>query len=98
MRNAVARSAPQSITHAWKCATCVCRTPLCTQFLRCMGPPQMAGWLDHFTDGAEATGNGKLALRLDLPVGKPEGNKIAGEFTFEANPIRTPCGVPQMKP
>jgi uncharacterized protein (TIGR02099 family) len=45
--------------------------------------------------GAEARviGNGKLALRMQLPLGKDSGGKVAGEFDMVANRVQWP-GVP----
>ena len=63
-------------------------------FLRFIDESPVAGWIEHFTDGAEATGSGKLALKLDLPLGKPADNHIAGEYTFASNRVKLAGGVP----
>jgi uncharacterized protein (TIGR02099 family) len=63
-------------------------------FLRFIDESPIAGWIEHFTDGAEATGNGKLALKLDLPLGKPGDDHIAGEYTFGGDRIKLAGGVP----
>src|SRR5208282_936992 len=51
-------------------------------FLRFIAESPIAAWTEHFTEGAEATGSGKLALKLDLPLGKPADDHIAGDYTF----------------
>ncbi|TMH30730.1 MAG: hypothetical protein E6H66_17540, partial [Betaproteobacteria bacterium] len=45
----------------------------------------VGAWLDHMTDAASANGNGRLTLKLDLPLGRPEGNAVAGDYTFDNN-------------
>jgi uncharacterized protein (TIGR02099 family) len=51
--------------------------------------------MGHFTEGIVATGNGRLALKLDLPLGNPEANTIAGEFTFGNVHLQFP-GMPSL--
>jgi uncharacterized protein (TIGR02099 family) len=64
------------------------------EFLRFIAESPVAGWIDHFTDGAEAAGAGKLALKLELPLGKPADDRVAGEYTFAGNRIKLAGGVP----
>ena len=33
-------------------------------------------------------GDGKLALKLELPIGNHDGDQIAGEFTFSGNRLK----------
>ncbi|HEX9277794.1 MAG TPA: YhdP family protein [Casimicrobiaceae bacterium] len=63
-------------------------------FLRFVAESPVAGWIGHFTDGAEAAGAGKLSLKLELPLGKPEANRVAGEYTFSSNRIKLPGDMP----
>jgi uncharacterized protein (TIGR02099 family) len=56
----------------------------------------VAGWIDHFTDRAEATGSGTLSFRLELPLGKPEGNQVVGEYAFANNRIKLFGDVPAL--
>ncbi|TMH62852.1 MAG: TIGR02099 family protein [Betaproteobacteria bacterium] len=63
-------------------------------FLRFVAESPVAGWIGHFTDGAEAAGAGKLSLKLELPLGKPEADRVAGEYTFSANRIKLPGDMP----
>ena len=65
-------------------------------FLRFVGDSPIAGWIEHFTDGAEASGPGTLALKLDLPLGKPDDDHIGGEYTFAGNRINLAGGVPAL--
>ena len=64
------------------------------EFLHFIAESPVAGWIDHFTDGAEATGAGKLALKLELPLGKPADNRVAGEYAFAGNRLKLAGGVP----
>lgn len=61
-----------------------------TEFLRFIEQSPVAKWIDHRTAGARATGDGKLALRLDLPLGKDGGVKVAGEYEFKGNALTLP--------
>jgi uncharacterized protein (TIGR02099 family) len=63
-------------------------------FLRFVAESPVAGWIDHFTDGAEAVGAGTLSLKLELPLGKPAGNQVAGEYMFSGNRIKLPGDMP----
>src|SRR6185295_11010258 len=46
-------------------------------FLRFVNTSPVAGWIDHFADGIKASGNGRLNLKLELPLGDPGANKVA---------------------
>ncbi len=66
------------------------------EFLRFIAESPVAGWIDHVTDGAEASGTGKLALKLELPLGKPADNHVSGEYTFAGNRVQFAGGVPAL--
>src|SRR4029453_5288336 len=66
-----------------------------TGFLRFVDQSPVAGWIGHFTDGAQASGNGKLALSLQIPLGKGKDVKVAGDYQFVGNQLRVP-GVPTL--
>ena len=59
-------------------------------FLQYVEQSPVAGWIGHATKGATATGNGKLGLKLTLPLVKDSGAKVAGEYQFIANELRFP--------
>jgi uncharacterized protein (TIGR02099 family) len=63
-------------------------------FLRFIAASPVDEWLDHTTRGAEASGDGKLALQLELPIGNHDGDQIGGEFTFAGDRLKFPGGVP----
>jgi len=50
---------------------------------------------DHALRGLRATGDGKLALKLALPLSHPERVKIEGDYEFVANQVRF-AGLPPM--
>jgi uncharacterized protein (TIGR02099 family) len=66
------------------------------EFLRFIARSPVAGWIDHFTDGIEAQGQGLLGLRLDLPLGRDEGQRVAGEFSLVNNQLQL-VGVPALR-
>ncbi len=63
------------------------------EFLRFIERSPVAAWIDHFTDGIEAQGPGRLALRMELPLGQDHGQRVAGEFALASNQLRL-AGVP----
>jgi len=64
-------------------------------FLRYVAESPVDAITGHITQGAEGTGNGLLTLSLDLPIGKREGHKVGGEFTFANAQLKIP-GVPRV--
>ncbi|HKE40699.1 MAG TPA: YhdP family protein [Casimicrobiaceae bacterium] len=62
--------------------------------LRFINETPVADWIDHASDGASAIGSGKLTLKLGLPLGKPENNTVAGEYTFDNNRMVVVGGAP----
>jgi len=67
-----------------------------TDFLRFIAESPVDEWLDHTTRGAEASGDGKLSLKLELPIGNHDGDQIAGDFTFSGNRINFGGGIPPL--
>ena len=66
-----------------------------TDFLRFIDQSPVAQWTGHFTDGAQASGNGKLTLSVQIPLGKGKDVKVAGDYQFIGNQLRIP-GVPTL--
>ena len=58
-------------------------------FLAFIDKSPVAGMIDHFTDGWQAQGSGKLALKLSLPLREPgsENTRVAGAYQFAANTV-----------
>jgi uncharacterized protein (TIGR02099 family) len=65
--------------------------------LKYIAESPIGAWTGDFTAGAEASGNGKLALQLDLPLGKWDASKAAGEYSFGGNRLKLAGGVPALK-
>ncbi len=61
-----------------------------SEFLRYVDQSPVAGWIGHATAGAQATGSGKLQLKLTVPLGKGDGARVAGSYQFIANELRFP--------
>ena len=64
-------------------------------FLRFIDSSPVAGWIDHLTDGAQATGDGRLGLKLSLSLGDPAATKVAGEYLFAGGEFRL-VGAPAL--
>ena len=66
-----------------------------SDFLRYIAESPVDAIIGHITQGAEGNGNGHLTLNLDLSIGKREGHKVGGEFTFANAQLKIP-GVPRV--
>src|SRR6266700_3870143 len=64
------------------------------QVLRFTAESPVAEWIGHFTDGADASGNGTLSLTMEFPLGKPEANQVSGDYVFSDNRLQLAGGVP----
>lgn len=51
-------------------------------------------WVDHFTEGWRAQGNGKLSLKLLLPLYDGAKTRVAGSFQFSGNTVVIKPGMP----
>ncbi|MEO5785135.1 MAG: YhdP family protein [Casimicrobiaceae bacterium] len=51
-------------------------------FVRFMGESPVGEWTGQFTRGAKASGDGRLALKLILPLRALENSRVMGDFTF----------------
>ena len=66
-----------------------------SDFLQFVDKSPIGEWIGHFADGMEATGDGKLAFKLTLPLGKPESSTVQGDYQLLGNAIRLP-GAPAL--
>jgi uncharacterized protein (TIGR02099 family) len=67
-----------------------------TEFLRFIDTSPVASWIDRFTDGMQATGNGRLGLKFALALGKQDDvAHVVGDYQFVANALSLP-GVPPL--
>ena len=66
------------------------------QFLRFIDTSPLADWTDRFTQGAEASGEGRLMLELAMALGKPDDiARVNGTYQFSKNALALP-GVPPL--
>jgi len=56
-----------------------------SEFLRFIELSPVKGYIDGVASDMRATGNGRLALKIDLPVRKPEAVKLSGNYQFQGN-------------
>lgn len=56
-----------------------------SEFLRFIEVSPVKGYIDGVASDMRATGNGRLALKIDLPVRKPEAVKLSGNYQFQGN-------------
>jgi uncharacterized protein (TIGR02099 family) len=60
------------------------------EFLKYVETSPVSAMIGGGTDGMRAVGNGKLALRLDLPLGQLAAAKVQGRFEFASNEVTVP--------
>ena len=63
-------------------------------FLRFIAQSPVTRALDGVTESMRASGAGRLALKLDIPLGNPEGFKLAGDYQILGNEIRVDPDAP----
>ncbi len=66
------------------------------EFLRFVAESPVDGWLDHVLRGAVAKGDGRLLLKLEMPIGQHEGDQINGEFAFNGDYLNLAGDVPDL--
>jgi uncharacterized protein (TIGR02099 family) len=64
-------------------------------FLRFIDTSPVAGLIDRVTDGAQASGDGRLDLKLEFPLGDPAGNRVTGTYRLVDNGLKL-AGVPPL--
>ncbi|MEP7180845.1 MAG: YhdP family protein [Betaproteobacteria bacterium] len=64
-------------------------------FIRFVDASPLRDWTDRVLEGAEATGNGRLALKLALPLRAGTAAKVDGELTMTHAQLRLP-GAPAL--
>jgi uncharacterized protein (TIGR02099 family) len=65
------------------------------EFLAFVAKSPVGEWINHVADSAQATGDGRLALRFDLPLNGSRASALSGEYQFTANRLRF-AGVPSL--
>jgi len=65
-----------------------------SDFLRFIEQSPVAAAINHFTDGITGQGEGRLELKLDLPLERIESGKAEGRYHFFDNRISFMQGLP----
>ena len=65
------------------------------EFLQFVATSPLASGAGSALAGMQASGNGRLKLRFDLPLGQADKTTVAGEYTLASNQVRMP-GVPTL--
>ncbi|MGH8726444.1 MAG: YhdP family protein, partial [Burkholderiales bacterium] len=66
-----------------------------TEFLKFLETSPLRDTAGSFTAGLKAAGNGRLRLKLDLPIAEMAKARVAGEYEFAANQVSV---VPWLPP
>ncbi len=67
-----------------------------SEFLRFVASSPVTGFIDGFTEDMRASGNGRLQLRLDLPIRRLKETRISGSFQLAENQIVIDPAVPPL--
>jgi uncharacterized protein (TIGR02099 family) len=68
-----------------------------TEFMRYLNHSPLASKIGPLAKGAEAVGDGRLELKMGLPLGRPADVKVVGDFTFAESQVRIPSVPPLTK-
>ena len=66
-------------------------------FLRFIAESPVAGMIERFTDGMQADGRGRLALKLTLPLRELNQTRVAGSYQFVSNQLRVDPDLPPLE-
>jgi uncharacterized protein (TIGR02099 family) len=66
-------------------------------FLKFIAQSPVNEYIDRFTDGMQGEGQGKLNLRLDLPLGQLNKTKVAGAYQLTNNRLVVDAGMPALE-
>lgn len=66
-------------------------------FFRFIEKSPVSRMLQHRTEGMLASGNGKLLLKLDLPLRQLDKTRVEGDFSFANNQITLAPGLPPVR-
>ncbi|MCL2636232.1 MAG: TIGR02099 family protein, partial [Betaproteobacteria bacterium] len=66
------------------------------EFLNFIERSPVAGNIDHFTEGMQARGEGRLDLELDLPLRRIEETRVRGRYRFHNNELELLAGLPPL--
>ena len=64
-------------------------------FLRYVAASPVLGWIGHFTDNTQGTGNARLALKLQMPLANLHETKVQGALQLQDNDVQL---IPDLPP
>ena len=64
------------------------------EFLKFIQRSPVAGKIDHLTDDMRAAGNGRLVMKLDMPLRHVVDTRVRGEYQFIDNQVTAVPGLP----
>ncbi len=67
-----------------------------SEFLRFIDQSPVAAKIDNFTEDIRAVGNGKLDLKLEMPLRHVLDTKVAGDYQFTNNQVNVVPGLPPL--
>lgn len=68
-----------------------------SEFLAFIDKSPVLGMIDRFTEGMRAQGNGKLALKLEIPLRARANSRVAGSYQFINNQIVANADLPPLE-
>ncbi len=66
-------------------------------FLKFIAASPVSGYIDHFTDGMQGEGAGKLNLRLEMPLRTLERTRVAGSYQMTGNRLLVDASLPPLE-
>ena len=66
-------------------------------FLEFIAKSPVSGMIDHVTDGMQAEGRGRLALKLTLPLQQMANSKVSGAYQFGGNRLVADRDLPPLE-
>jgi len=66
-------------------------------YLEFIAKSPVSAMIDHFTDGMQAQGRGRLTLKLTLPLEKIANSKVSGVYHFTANRLALEPDLPPLE-
>lgn len=66
-------------------------------FLKFIASSPVGGYIEHFTDGMQGEGAGKLDLKLTLPLAEMEKSRVAGGYQMTNNRLVVDASMPPLE-
>lgn len=67
------------------------------EFFGFIAKSPVLGMIDHFVEGWEAQGTGRLTLKLSLPLDAPGRTRLAGAYQFAVNTVKVAPSLPPVE-